>query len=86
MNSNDLDNVILKCHLRDIMNAYNDGEGISGNQLSKLINERRSTLNELAGNYDMDSRRIPARLVAKLCVFFDVSTSDLFTVKYVNEK
>lgn len=71
-------NAKLKCHLGEILKE----RGISALQLSKDINFRRSTINNLINNRDMDSRRIPAQLIAKLCDYLDVTADDLFTVEY----
>lgn len=69
-------NVYLKCNLKDIMETNTT----SANKLAKDINERRSTINDLINNNDMDRRQIPARLIAKLCIYFEVTPSDLFEV------
>ncbi|TYS68829.1 helix-turn-helix transcriptional regulator [Sutcliffiella horikoshii] len=60
--------------------------GISANKLAAELNERRSTLNDLIANNNMNNRHIPARLIAKLCIFFDVSPSVLFSIVEVNEE
>lgn len=68
--------VILICNLKTILQQ----KGISANQLANSIQERRSTINDLINNNDMDRRQIPARLFAKLCDFLDVTPSELFEV------
>ena len=70
--------VQLKCNLKKILESQN----VSVNFLSKEINERRSTLNDLVNNKEMDKRMIPARIIAKLCCYLDVDICELFTVTY----
>lgn len=71
---------VLYCRLKKLMSAYDEGKGISASKLATEIDERRSTLNDLIANKDMDTRRIPARLIVKLCDFFKVPVSELFKV------
>ncbi len=73
----DIENVLLYCKLDEIMKQRD----ISANHLSIEINERRSTINDLRNNNDMGTRHIPARLIAKLCFYLDVTPSDLFEVR-----
>lgn len=77
-----LENVRLKCHLGNILKE----QGISALRLSKDIKYRRSTINDLINNTDMDKRRIPAQLIAKLCVYLDKEPNDLFSIEYVSDK
>lgn len=77
-----MDNVLLICNLRELLSRKN----ISANKLSHDINERRSTINDLINNKQMDKRQIPARLIAKICIYLDVSPSDLFEIGYNIEK
>ncbi|MDP9742857.1 UNVERIFIED_ORG: transcriptional regulator with XRE-family HTH domain [Bacillus sp. B2I3] len=76
---------VLRSHLKELMETCRNGEGISANELANFIDERRSTLNDLINNKDMETRRIPARLFAKLCVFFKVTPSELFSVVVIHE-
>lgn len=78
--------IVLRCHLKELMEEYNNGEGISANKLATTINERRSTLNDLIANKDMETRHIPARLLAKLAFFFGVTLNDIFTVVAIDEE
>ncbi|MFZ7823879.1 helix-turn-helix domain-containing protein [Priestia sp. 40] len=71
-----MENVKLQCHLK----KYLDEHEISVRKLSEEINERRDTINDLANNRDMNNRRIPASLLAKLMTYFDVTLDDLFTL------
>lgn len=71
-----LENVKLQCHLK----KYLEEQDISVRKLSEEINERRDTINDLANNRDMNNRRIPASLLAKLMAYFDVTLDDLFTL------
>lgn len=75
MNRN-VNNVILYCNLKELMKE----KKLSANYLSNEIQERRSTINDMINNRDMDKRQIPARIIAKLCVFLDISPNDLFEV------
>ncbi|MGR9527380.1 helix-turn-helix domain-containing protein (plasmid) [Priestia megaterium] len=52
---------------------YLEEQDISVRKLSEEINERRDTINDLANNRDMNNRRIPASLLAKLMMYFDVT-------------
>ncbi|WP_257148471.1 helix-turn-helix transcriptional regulator [Bacillus sp. AFS073361] len=74
---------VLRSHLKEVMEK--DFRGISANKLAATIGERRSTLNDLINNKDMETRHIPARLIAKLCVWFKITPSDLFSVIVINE-
>jgi len=71
-----LENAKLQCHLK----KYLEERDISVRKLSEEINERRDTINDLANNRDMNNRRIPASLLAKLMMYFDVTLDDLFTL------
>ena len=75
-----MDNVKLHCHLKEVLRE----RGLSEKKLSEEIGERTKTINDLANNKDMNSRRIPASLLAKLLTYLDVSFNELFTV--VKEK
>ncbi|MFC5650921.1 helix-turn-helix domain-containing protein [Paenibacillus solisilvae] len=68
--------VSLHCTLKDILKE----KDISALQLSKDIDHRRSTINDLINNKDIDVKRIPAQLIARLCAYLDVTPSDLFKV------
>jgi DNA-binding Xre family transcriptional regulator len=72
---------ILQSHLKELC----EQREISANRLAVEIEERRSTLNDLVTNKDMETRHIPARLIAKLCVFFDVTPSELFVVLEIDD-
>jgi DNA-binding Xre family transcriptional regulator len=78
---NQLENVVLICRLREILIERN----ISANKLSNDIIERRSTLNNLINNKEMDKRQIPARLIAKLCFYLNITPSELFEVRSYRE-
>ena len=69
-------NVSLHCRLGEILKE----KGISAAQLSKDIDHRRSTINELINNQDIMNKRIPAQLIARLCVYLDVTPNDLFVI------
>lgn len=71
----------LHCHLKKLMIK----KGISANALSKEIEERRSTLNDLIANKGMESRYISTRLILKLCLYFDVTPSELFSIVEIND-
>ncbi|MFD1957146.1 helix-turn-helix domain-containing protein [Paenibacillus thailandensis] len=71
----------LHCNLGDILKK----KGISALQLSKDLDHRRSTINDLINNRDIDSRRIPAQLIARLCVYLNITPNDLFSVKHEEE-
>ncbi|MDM5283115.1 helix-turn-helix domain-containing protein [Peribacillus frigoritolerans] len=77
-----MDNIkyVLRCHLKELC----ERDGISANKLATAIDERRSTLNDLINNNDMETRHIPARLIAKLCGYFKVSPAELFTTWTIN--
>lgn len=60
-------------------------KGISGNGLAKAIDERPATLHDLIENRDMDSRRIPARIIAKLCDYFDITPNELISIVKVDD-
>jgi DNA-binding Xre family transcriptional regulator len=66
----------LYCMLGEIMKE----KGVSALQLSKDLNHRRSTINDLINNNDMSNRRIPAQLIARICVYFDITPNDLFRI------
>lgn len=72
----DIQSVVLMCNLKSILNEKN----ISANKLANEINERRSTINDLINNNSMSKRQIPARMIAKICFYLNVSPSELFTV------
>jgi DNA-binding Xre family transcriptional regulator len=75
------ENFRLHCHLKSLMNK----KGISANALSKEIGERRSTLNDLIRNKDIENRYVSTRLIVKLCLYFDVTPSDLFSIVEIDE-
>lgn len=66
----------LRCNLKEIL----EEKSISINQLSKDIDHRRQTINELANNTNIESNRIPASLIAKICAYLNITPNDLFTV------
>ncbi|PRS16522.1 XRE family transcriptional regulator [Bacillus paralicheniformis] len=74
--------IYLHCNLK----KYLDKVGLSANAFAKLIEERRSTINDLINNKDMDTRRIPARLIAKICHELDITPSELFEVRNNQEE
>lgn len=73
--------MILHCNLDHLL----EKTGVSALQLSEDIGHRRSTINDLIHNKDMESKRIPASLIAKLCVYFDVTPSELFEIRYLEK-
>ncbi|WP_106766464.1 helix-turn-helix domain-containing protein [Paenibacillus faecalis] len=75
----DTNRVVLYSKLGELL----DKHGISALKLSEDIDHRRSTINELVHNKDMESKRIPASLIAKLCAYFDVTPNDLFEVRVI---
>ncbi|HEY4623934.1 MAG TPA: helix-turn-helix transcriptional regulator [Solibacillus sp.] len=58
-----------------------DEKGMSGNALARAINERPATLHDLIENRDMENRRVPARLIEKLCVFFEITPNELMYIE-----
>lgn len=76
---NEVPEVLLVCNLKEILQK----KRISANFLANTIEERRSTINNLINNNDMGKRQIPARLIAKLCYFLNVTPSDLFEIHKV---
>ncbi len=68
---------ILRCHLGDVLK----NRGIPVLKLSKEINCPLPTLNDLINNKHMDSRQIPAQLIANLCAYFDLAPNKLFSVE-----
>jgi excinuclease UvrABC nuclease subunit/DNA-binding Xre family transcriptional regulator len=73
---NDIRKVVLQCNLQRIL----DDKGISKNKLAAEIGERRATINDLCANKEMQIRRIPASLIAKLCLHLDISMNELFEI------
>lgn len=71
-----MEKVKLQCHLKEILKE----RGLSEKKLSEEIGERTKTINDLANNKDMNSRRIPASLLAKLLSYLGVSFDEIFTV------
>ncbi|WP_269636720.1 helix-turn-helix domain-containing protein [Paenibacillus forsythiae] len=49
--------------------------------MSKEIGHRRTTIMELMHNTNMEKKKISAELIVKLCLYFDISPSDLFEVR-----
>ncbi|MDO3675545.1 helix-turn-helix domain-containing protein [Paenibacillus ehimensis] len=72
----DINDVRLHCHLGEIIKKKN----ISALKLSTEIKYRRSTINDLINNVDMENKRIPAELIAKLCAYFNITPNELFSV------
>lgn len=72
----EIEKAILVCKLKGILAEKN----ISANKLSNAINERRSTINDLINNKEMEKRQISARLIAKICCYLNVTPSELFEV------
>jgi putative transcriptional regulator len=68
----------LRCNLGEILKE----KGVSALHLSKEVEHRRSTINDLINNNDIDSRRIPAQLIARICAYLNVTPNELFTVVY----
>ncbi|MFL7944445.1 helix-turn-helix domain-containing protein (plasmid) [Priestia megaterium] len=68
------------------LKKYLEEQDISVRKLSEEIDERRDTINDLANNRDMNNRQIPASLLAKLMMYFDVTLDDLFTLIENNDK
>ncbi|MFS8606333.1 helix-turn-helix domain-containing protein [Priestia megaterium] len=77
-----MENIKLQCNLKDILK----GKNISIKKLSEDINERRSTISDLANNKEMENRHIPATLLAKLRTYLNVPFDELFTVIEENKK
>lgn len=71
---------VMTSNLKSLM----EKEGISANKLADLLHERRATLNDLVANRNVASRRIPATLLAKLCVYFEAQPSDIFSIEEVD--
>lgn len=71
------DNVTFICKLGEILKD----RGISAAQLSKDIEHRRSTINELINNQDIMNKRIPVQLIARLCIYLNVTPNDLFVIR-----
>ncbi|SFS76151.1 helix-turn-helix transcriptional regulator [Paenibacillus sp. 453mf] len=69
---------ILQCNLGNILKE----KEISALKLSKDLDYRRSTINDLVTNREMEHKRIPATLIARLCVYLEITPNDLFTVTY----
>ncbi|MFD0675298.1 MULTISPECIES: helix-turn-helix domain-containing protein [unclassified Paenibacillus] len=66
----------LHCTLGEILKE----KGISALQLSKDIDHRRSTINDLINNREISSKRIPAQLIARICVYLEITPNELFQV------
>ncbi|MGC6588063.1 helix-turn-helix domain-containing protein [Paenibacillus sp. Dod16] len=66
-----------------VISIKGDKHEVSGLKLSKDIDHRRSTINELIHNKEMENKRIPASLIAKLCAYFDVTPNELFEVRFI---
>lgn len=66
----------LKCNLGDILKE----RGISALKLSQDIGHRRSTINELINEEDINYKRIPASLIANLCSYLKITPCELFEV------
>ncbi|MEK3733783.1 helix-turn-helix transcriptional regulator [Paenibacillus sp. FSL M8-0334] len=73
----DINCVVLYSKLGELI----DKHGISALKLSEDIDHRRSTINELVHNKEMENKRIPASLIAKLCAYFNVTPNELFEVR-----
>lgn len=70
------ENVRLYCRLGEVLKE----KEISAAQLSKDIGHRRSTINEIINNQDIMTKRIPAQLIARVCVYLKVTPNDLFII------
>ncbi|MEC0180661.1 helix-turn-helix transcriptional regulator [Paenibacillus peoriae] len=68
---------ILYCKLGEIIEKHD----VSALKLSEDIDHRRTTITDLIHNKDMVNKRIPASLITKLCVYFDVTPNDLFEIR-----
>ncbi|WP_169083251.1 helix-turn-helix domain-containing protein [Paenibacillus sp. PL91] len=68
--------VNLRCNLGELLKQ----KGISALQLSKDLDHRRSTINDLINNKDISTKRIPAQLIARICAYLDVTPNELFTI------
>lgn len=66
----------LRCNLKKIA----DMKGLNVNQIAIAVNHRPQTVFDLANNKDIETARIPASLIANLCVYLNVTPNDLFTV------
>lgn len=67
-----MEQAILHCKLEQLI----ENAGISALQLSEDIGHRRSTINDLVHNKDIENKRIPSSLIVKLCVYFDITLND----------
>lgn len=72
----------LICNLGAILK----NKGISVLKLSQDIGHRRSTINELINEVDINYKRIPASLIANLCSYLQITPNDLFKVIEEKEK
>ncbi|MGG1618934.1 helix-turn-helix domain-containing protein [Paenibacillus sp. NRS-1782] len=68
---------VLYCKLGEIIEKHN----VSVLKLSEDINHRRTTIMDLMHNKDMENKRIPASLITKLCVYFNITPNDLFEIR-----
>ncbi|WP_339192025.1 helix-turn-helix transcriptional regulator [Paenibacillus sp. FSL E2-0230] len=66
----------LHCRLGAILKE----KGMSALKLSEELDHRRSTINDLVNNKDMRNKRIPAQLIARICVYLDITPNELFTI------
>jgi Predicted transcriptional regulator len=70
-------NYVLYCKLGELL----EESKVSLNKLSEDIGHRRSTIIDLLHNRDMENKRIPASLIVKICIYFNISPNDLFEIK-----
>lgn len=75
----DINRVVLYSKLGELLDKHE----VSALKLSEDIEHRRSTINELIHNKEMENKRIPASLIAKLCAYFDVTPNELFEVRVI---
>ncbi|MFM9276695.1 helix-turn-helix domain-containing protein [Paenibacillus jiagnxiensis] len=68
---------VLHCKLGEIIEKHD----VSTLKLSEDIDHRRTTIMDLIHNKDMENKRIPASLITKLCVYFNVTPNDLFEIR-----
>jgi DNA-binding Xre family transcriptional regulator len=67
----------LHCRLGEILKE----KEMSALQLSMEVKHRRATINDLINNREMNKKRIPAQLIARICTVLDITPDQLFRVK-----
>ncbi|MCR8938782.1 helix-turn-helix transcriptional regulator [Brevibacillus laterosporus] len=64
--------------LRSNLKALADARGVSIREISRDINYRFESVRQL---YNDEMERFPRELLARLCVYFNVSLSELLTLE-----